>query len=83
MKKKKEKMLSNKVKLNHLMKIKAYKMNRIICPRKAFRIDFTQFLESLIQQKYSLIICINSNKNIRSERIAKLFTKLGLIELSQ
>lgn len=30
MKKKKEKMLSNKVKLNHLMKIKAYKMNRII-----------------------------------------------------
>ena len=30
MKKKKEKMLSNKVKLNLLMKIKAYKMNRII-----------------------------------------------------
>ena len=58
-------------------------VNRVIYLRKAFRIDFVEFLKSSINQKYSLIICIDSNENMRSGKIEKLFTKLGLIELSQ
>ena len=42
-------------------------------PIKAFAIDLTQFIQTLLQQGFKIIICLNANENMVTGRIVKIF----------
>jgi len=54
--------------------------NRFIYPRKAFAIDIEEYLKTSLSEGYAIILCLDSNENMITGRLFKLFTTLGLIE---
>ena len=45
-------------------------------------IDLASFIKNSIQNSFEIILCIDSNENIHSRRLAKEFRKLDLVELT-
>jgi len=54
--------------------------NRNICPRKAFALDIKEHLQKSLQEGFAIILCLDSNEDMTSGRLFKVFTQMGLIE---
>ena len=50
---------------------------------KAFTIDLTQFIKESLQQGYTIIVCLDVNKNMQVSRIVKIFSVIDLIETTK
>ena len=56
---------------------------RNICPVKAFTIDLSYFLQQSLQQGFELIVCLDINKNMKVDHLARVFRSLDLLETMQ
>ena len=57
------------------------KVNRNICPRKAFCQDLVDFIRLLVQEEFSIVAALDANKDMIIGSIARSFSALGFIDL--
>jgi len=56
------------------------KIERNICPIKAFAANLYNFIKQSIDDGYSIVLSLYRNENMTNGRIQKLFSKLGIKE---
>ena len=65
----------------HVQQLRYFRrINRNICPIKAFAIGFGECLQLSLQKGFELIVCLDDNENMKFGKLARVFRSLGLLE---